>query len=565
MLEVFRAYGAEYIFCSPGSEWPALWDAVARAKAEGKGPRYLNTRHEELTVTAAIGYYRQSGRLPVVALHTTVRTLHASMARRSPRHDRVPMVVLAGDSAGYGLMPGPDPGAQWARVLTDTGGSAGIAQPYVKRTSAVTCCEVLLGMVQDACRLALTPPFGPVFLSMPVEFLQGNCASPGVRCAPPPLPTCAPVAALEQVARDLLQAQRPVLVTELAGREPRNVDLLVELAESLALPVAEARYPMFVNFPRDHVLHQGFEVGELLADADLVLLVGSQMPWYPTSNGPKNARIILVDEDPAHELLHYWGYGVDQVIGGELAFSLRGLVEQVKRLDASSAAGRAAREERLTRCRETHEQLWEGWRAQALATRDQRPMNTRWAFHTLGEVLPTNAIVVIETLFQEGLLLRYLKGEMPGTQHYHNTGGLGVMLGEALGLKLAAPDRLVAAVLGDGALHYNPVMAAFGFAQQFKLPILVVVLDNQGYVSQEFNHRRAYPDGWGVRTDTFVGAQIEPTPDYSAIARAFGGYGERVEDPAALSGALKRAIERVDGGQLALVDIIADPFAHLKT
>lgn len=564
MLEVFRAYGAEYIFSSPGSEWAPLWDALARATSEGKGPRFYNTRHEELAISLAVGSYRQARKLQVVLLHTTVGTLHGAMALRCAQHERVPMVVLAGCSAGYGKMAGPDPGYQWARVLADVSGPADVARPYVKRSSSVTCREVLLGMLQDACRLALTPPFGPVFLSVPLEFLFGDYPPFEGRCTPPPLPTHSDSSALEQVAKELVQAERPVLLTEFAGRDPRNVTLLVELAENLALPVVEARAPVFLNFPRDHALHQGFESGPLLDDADLVLMVGDQMPWYPEANGPRNARIILIDEDPARELLNHWAYGVDQVIGGSLTSSLQELVRHVKRLLAESGARCAQYDERRSHWQRRHEQQREEWRAAATSTAQQRPIDAQWAACAIGEAISPDAIVAEETITHKAPLLRYLKRNQAGTFHSTNTGGLGVGLGVALGLKLAAPERLVVAVEGDGSFNYNPVLAAFGFAQQFRVPILVILMNNQGYVAMKRSHLGYYPDGWAVRTDTFFGSEIEPTPDYVAIAQAFGGYGERVEDPQALPDALRAAIERVQRGQLALLDITGSSSSQFR-
>lgn len=78
------------------------------------------------------------------------------------------------------------------------------------------------------------------------------------------------------------------------------------------------------------------------------------------------------------------------------------------------------------------------------------------------------------------------------------------------------------------------------------------------------SHLNSMPDGWAARTNRFFGTEITPTPDYSAIARAFGGHSERVEDPGALADALRRAIERVEDGQLSLLHLVLDPWRHLR-
>lgn len=563
ILDIFRAYGAEYIFSSPGSEWSPLWDALARAGAEGQGPRFLNTRHEELAVSLGAGYYRQSRKLPVVLLHTTVGTLHGAMALRSARHERIPMVVMSGDSAGFGEMAIKDPGPHWVGQLADIGGSAAMAQPCVKRSSTVTCREVLPGMVQDACRLALTPPLGPVFLAVPLEFMLGPCSAFGACCTPPPVPPRADDSILEDVARQLVQAKRPVLLTTYAGRNPENVAPLVELAESLALPVAEGASADCFNFPKDHPLHQGFGGQELLSDADLVLAIACDRPWYPASRRPTNARVILMDDDLSYELLPYWGYGADQIVAGDLNSSLRGLNAAVKRLASGPGLGEGVLSARLGEWTARHERLREKRRAELRGGELRRPMDGNWVSFTLGELLPESAIVAEEVITHKPGLLRHLKRNLAGTYHSRVSGGLGVGIGKALGLKLAAPDRLVALVVGDGSFNYNPVLAAFGFAQQFETPILVVLMNNRGYAAMKRAHLGTLPEGWSVRTGTFFGAEIEPAPDYAAIARAFGGYGERVEEPADLPGAIKRAMERVEGGQLALLDVIVENEADL--
>src|SRR5262249_60701446 len=79
MLAVCRAYGMEYAFSSPGSEWPPLWDALARTEAEGTSPRFINSRHESVALGVATGYHRQTGRLPLVLLHTGAGTAHTAM------------------------------------------------------------------------------------------------------------------------------------------------------------------------------------------------------------------------------------------------------------------------------------------------------------------------------------------------------------------------------------------------------------------------------------------------------------------------------------------------------
>jgi acetolactate synthase I/II/III large subunit len=136
---------------------------------------------------------------------------------------------------------------------------------------------------------------------------------------------------------------------------------------------------------------------------------------------------------------------------------------------------------------------------------------------------------------------------------------LGASLGLALGVKAAAPDKLVVTFIGDGAFNYNPVLAAFGLMQEYGLPTLTIVFDNRGYTSMKSRHLSFYPDGWAAQTGIFYGAEITPGPDYGAVARMYGGHGEQVAQPDAIRPALQRAIEAVRSGCPALVSILLDP------
>src|SRR2546428_6057148 len=123
LLRVLRAMGVERIFASPGSDWAPLWEALAKLHWPDV-PEYLSTRHEETAVGMATGYAKATGKLPAVVLHTTVGALHATMGVRAALHERIPMVVLAGESIGFAEGTHSVMGRQWLRLLTDVGGPA---------------------------------------------------------------------------------------------------------------------------------------------------------------------------------------------------------------------------------------------------------------------------------------------------------------------------------------------------------------------------------------------------------------------------------------------------------
>src|SRR5260370_35564324 len=125
--------GVERIFASPGSDWAPLWEALAKPYQPGEVPEYISSRHEETAVGMATGYAKATGKLPALVLHTTVGALHATMGLRAALHERIPMVVLAGESVSFAENQDSQAGRQWLRVLTDIGGPARRGARAVKR------------------------------------------------------------------------------------------------------------------------------------------------------------------------------------------------------------------------------------------------------------------------------------------------------------------------------------------------------------------------------------------------------------------------------------------------
>src|SRR5439155_27326877 len=119
VLRVLRAMGVERIFASPGSDWAPLWEALAKPYQPGEVPEYISSRHEETAVGMATGYAKATGKLPAVVLHTTVGALHATMGVRAALHERIPMVVLAGESISFSEQKVFPVGRHWLRVFTD--------------------------------------------------------------------------------------------------------------------------------------------------------------------------------------------------------------------------------------------------------------------------------------------------------------------------------------------------------------------------------------------------------------------------------------------------------------
>src|SRR5215467_9236613 len=149
--------------------------------------------------------------------------------------------------------------AQWLGALADIGGPARLVDRCVKWSYGVNAKSLLPSTIQRACQLAMGFPKGPVFVSLPM-------ADPS---------------SIDELAALLAGAKNPVIITEEAGRSVSVVEKLVELAELLGAGVVESRASSYVNFPRTHPLHAGFEPQEFLQEADVIFLLGVIAPWHP--------------------------------------------------------------------------------------------------------------------------------------------------------------------------------------------------------------------------------------------------------------------------------------------
>jgi acetolactate synthase-1/2/3 large subunit len=258
------------------------------------------------------------------------------------------------------------------------------------------------------------------------------------------------------------------------------------------------------------------------------------LPWHPPRS-ITDKQVLVLGEDPLHPRLPYWGFRADVVAAGEVAPALLRLSQSVPKRSPAKDLRKP--------------------KAQA---RPGTLIDTAWAAHELNAVLPPGAILVNETITHRLELHHAIDRLGAGSFFEASYGGLGVGLGLALGAKRAHPSRPVVCTIGDGAFHYNPVVASFGAAQEHGLPLLVVLFNNAGYLSQKKDVATYYPQGNAVQAGKVIGTPIAPRPDYVKLAEAYGGWGEKVEKPGDVRAALERGLQQARS-RLALVDLVLAP------
>jgi acetolactate synthase I/II/III large subunit len=557
MLELLRTNGIDCLFASPIAVMAPLWEALAarRERGEPEVPRYVQCRHEMIAVAAASGYYKATGRAQAVVLPTGFGVLHRAMALRTALQERTPMTVLAPDTLTYGEIPALDPGPEWPSLLVDFAGPARDGELCVKWAKEAKTAGDLVHELRRALYFAEAIPKGPTLVSVPFDLLMSPVpfeARPRLK----PQPVLASPAQLDEVAALLARSAEPIIITEHGGRTEGEAAALIGLAEALAAPIFEFIMPAYHNAPRGHPLVMPGTVEPVLDRADAIVVAGSNAPWHPPSAALRpGCAVIHVEEDPLRPRAAYWGYRTTHAVAGDREHNLRGLAERLRRQLPSPPRDRADR--------------WTAYKRQVLAqgakdadaalAQVDGAVPAAALFRALHHALPASSSIVDEIVAEIPQMTQFLFESKPFRQYRGWTGALGTGLGTALGVKLARPGDTVVCVIGDGALHYNPVPAALGFAQEHGAPILIVVCDNRGYTSQTWNVYKYFADGAAVRSGQFFGNVITPTPDYVKLAEAYGGTGERVEKTADLESAIERSLAALAAGRSALLDVFVTP------
>jgi acetolactate synthase-1/2/3 large subunit len=487
----------------------------------------------------AHGYAMVSRRVPAVMVHVSVGTANGVCGAFNAARENVPMLFTAGRSplTESGLPGARDVYIHWAQEMFD---QAGMLREIVKWDYELRNGQQLETVIDRALSLATTSPGGPVYLSLPREVLAEPLPgfpydSPARRvAAAPPAPD---KGAIEEAARILAAADNPLIVTASAGRDPAAVEALADFTQRFAIPVVQHR-PRHLCLPADHPCHLGYDAGPFLEGADAIVVLECDVPWVPSLKAPRaECKVIHIGVDPLFSRYPIRGFPCDLAVTGAPVTALPELSAALDRHSAGSTISY-----RQKRVAEQREKLLAGWQKTREAAASRRPIHMAWASACIADVKPDNAILVNEyTLMQE-----HCGSNSPGSYFGSSTAsGLGWGGGAALGAKLAAPDRLVIAVLGDGSYLFGNPVAVHHASAMHKLPVLFVVMNNSMWGAVRRATLGMYPQGEAARSNKPPLIDLDELPAFEAVCAAAGGYGERVEDPAALPAALERAVRTV--------------------
>lgn len=554
ILQVLRNMGVEKIFGCSGTEWAPLWEALARQKEQGiLGPEYLLSRHEDITIGMAIGYAKATGKLAVALVHTSVGASRMIMGIRGAYQERVPILVCAGESISFGEGGDDWVGFHWGRYLQDYGGPARLMEPVVKSSFGLNHPSLLAGTIQRACQMATTAPEGPVFLSLPFEYMAKESNSPLPIANTYTQNAWPSLDGLEAVATLLIESKTPLIITERLGRDTTAVRALQDIVERTGAVVVECQQADYVNFPRDHPQHGGFSANQYLLKADFVLIIDVIGPaWYPeTKAHPQNAKIAVIGEDPLRERVPFYGISADVNLQGRADVAVRRLVEILEKRRVSKSPSVEMRA-----LMSANEERRRTWTDGASAASTQSPIDTRWLCTVLNESLPHDAIVVDETIIAGFTMKHTMHDLKPGQYINAMNGGLGTGLGTAIGVKVAHPDKQIISIMGDGTFNYNAPLAALSYCQENSAPISIIIINNGIYRAMKMALEEVSPHGVALSKGPIYGCELGTSIAYEKMAELVGGYGEKVIDPAEVKPALNRAYEANQAGRVAILNII---------
>jgi acetolactate synthase I/II/III large subunit len=525
-LEALRDYGVSYIFANLGSDHPAIIEALAEAKATGTPmPRVLTCPNEMVALSAAHGYAQATGQPQAVLVHVECGTQALAGAVHNAAKGRVPVLIFAG------LSPVTQEGElrgsrnEFIHWLQDVFDQRGIVRQYMRYDNEIRTGHNVKQIVYRAMQFATSDPRGPVYLTAGREILEQEIpqVSPD-RSFWPTLPLGpAPAEFIDALAVELRKARRPLVVTSYLGRNLQAVAELVKLADRIGLGVSES-FPNYSNFPVAHAMHQGMTPP--LADADLVLVIDSDVPWIQTVSKPRDGvPVFQIDLDPLKEQMPLWQLTARHIARADSAVALKQLNAAV--LSGQSDGYWAARH-----------QTWRD----GLATKESgSALTAEYLTARIRQHLESDAIVLNEGITNYKAIAEHIERPM----FTSGGGSLGWNGGAAIGFKLANPDKTIVALTGDGSFMFSVPSSVHWMARRYQTPFLQVVYNNGGWRAPRLSMLAVHPEGYASRTED-IGVSFEQAPDYGGIAAASGGaFARIVKDARELDTALAQALDAV--------------------
>jgi acetolactate synthase I/II/III large subunit len=530
LVDALLREGIDHVFGIPGTQNLAILDALR----DTPEIRFILTRHEQGAAFMAYGFARARRQPAVVTATEGPGLTNLATGIAAALKGNVPLISICGVQES--LMRDRD--------ATQDIDQTTFMRPITKWAQTIPTPEKTQEFVRKAFRIALTEPQGPTHIDASSEILlervKPETTEPS-RYRNTTLPVCNPDQ-LDQVAELLSKAERPVFLVGRGLINESATDAMAKLAEATGIPVAALQYSPDA-FPSSHALsigplgRNGFQsANKTVPQADLIVAIGAHMDVFSTmyKYGIFSEKAKLVHHTSAPGQIGIV-FPVTLGVTGSTASFIAGLSERVgksgiKKQWVDVAKARAEGEAAL----------------QKDLTPNAEPIQSQWVAHAIRKVLPKDGICVVDAGNGGKHVRSYFKSYEPGTfMCIDDWASVGGSFPIALGAKLAQPNRPVLCASGDMGAMMN--IGELETAVRENIPVVYVVFNDQGLG----NERAFQNEHYGGR----YFAVDYANPDFGALARVFGAYGEQVKKPGDLEGAIQRAF---DSGKPAVIDVLID-------
>ncbi|WP_336115744.1 thiamine pyrophosphate-requiring protein [Streptomyces sp. PTD9-10] len=539
VLQRLREWGVERVFAYPGDGINGLLAAWGRAEND---PRFIQSRHEEMSAFEAVGYAKFSGRVGVCAATSGPGAIHLLNGLYDAKLDHVPVVAIVGQTNRSAM------GGSYQQEVDLVSLYKDVASDFCEM---VTVPEQLPNVLDRALRTAMARrSVTAVIIPADVQELAYSPPEHAFKMVPSSLgmPHYAPVPDDEDLTRaaEVLNAGDKVALLIGQGARQARTEVM-ETADRLGAGVAKAL--LGKDAFDDDLPYVTGAIGllgtrpsyEMMRDCDTLLVVGSSFPYTQFLPEFGKARAVQIDIDPHMVGLRY-PFEVNLV--GDATRTLRRLLPLLE--PTTDRSWRKTIEDNVAR-------WWEVMQRRATVEAD--PINPEYVTHALNDLLPENVILSSDSGSAANWYARHLKlrgamrGSLSGTLA---TMGPGVPY--AIGAKFAHGDRPAIALVGDGAMQMNGMAELITVAkywQDWEDPRLVVAVFNNQDLNQVTWEMRAMEGA-----PQFLPSQSIPDVAYADFARSLGLHGMRIEKPGEVEGAWKAALS---ADRPCVLDFLTDP------
>ncbi|WP_370313159.1 thiamine pyrophosphate-requiring protein [Sagittula sp.] len=545
-----KALGIDYVFANSGTDFPPVIEGLVEARRQGLDlPIPVTVPHEHAAVSMAHGAWQVTGRPQAVLLHTNVGLSNGATGLINAWCDQVPMIVMSGrtpvtEHTRFGARTVP---IGWGQEMFD---QEALIRETTKWHYELRFPEQISDLLDRAWAIANSTPKGPVYLSLPREVLCEPCPPEGLdlpsRIAP--VVTAPEPAAVQRAAEALVGAERPLILSQRGAGSAEGFTALSQLCDDFALPLSHY-WSNQIALPIAHPMQVGSDPAPWLAEADVVLVLDALAPWFPDKVTLRDdVTVIQAGPDPLFSRTPVRMFPAAITLSGPVDGTVAALGAAMRALPPDAARVEARR----TVVAQASDAARIAVRAQAEAGRGA-PMSKEWVALCLGEVVKGRKATVFHEL---GCPLQPLMLDQPDSYFQEpHSGGLGWGLPAAMGAKLADPERLVFATIGDGSYMFANPTACHLVAEAQGIAVVTLVLNNEEWGAVRHSVEGLYPEGQARATNEVPLTSLRPSPDFALTAAASRAWTETVTDGADLPAALERAVEAADAGRQALLNI----------